>query len=242
MAKRILGLFDTHIPNHINLDPIFEFAKDWKPDVLVLGGDMHDFGSVSHWLSDQSKHLDSGVVKENYQSLKKYLLDPIGQAVGKRCKKVYLEGNHESWTRLACNQDPNLRGYIELEKNIPAEYQIIPENKVFQPNENFVVIHGHYTNMYHAKKTVETYHTTVFYGHCHTFMSHPLVSPVDQTHFYMGQAIGSLCTLNPGYLRNRPNAWINGFVYFYLENDGTFQYIPVIIVKNRFWAEGRRYA
>ncbi len=33
--KKILALFDTHIPFNIRLDPVFEFAHDFKPDIVI---------------------------------------------------------------------------------------------------------------------------------------------------------------------------------------------------------------
>lgn len=241
MEKRILALFDTHIPENISLYPIFEFAKDFKPNILVLGGDMHDFGSVSHWLADQSKHLDKGIMIDNYQELRDVLLTPIAVAVGKKCRKIYLEGNHEYWIVKATAIDPNLRGYVELENNLPKEFEIVPINKPFRAGDNLVYVHGVYTNMYHARKHVDAFHTSVIYGHLHEIQSFSMVSPVDSEKFYKAQSIGCLCNLNPGYKKNRPNSWVHGFSYAYVDDDGSFSDIPVVIVKNRFWANGRRY-
>jgi hypothetical protein len=68
------------------------------------------------------------------------------------------------------------------------------------------------------------------------------VSPVDIKQFYKGQSVGCLCNLNPYFMRNKPNAWVHGLDFTYLDtSDGTFADNPVIIVKNRFWANGRRY-
>ncbi len=239
--KKILALFDSHIPHHIPLGPVFEFARDFKPDILVLGGDMHDFGSVSHWVSDQSRHLDGGILLENYEELRRILLDPLRSIVGKKCEKIYLEGNHENWIATVTMQMPNLRGYVELRKNIPKDYRVVPMNKPYRPNSNLAFIHGTYSNMYHARKTVENYMTSVIYGHLHTFQTFTKVSPVDNKNFYTAMAIGSLCTLNPAYMKNRPSAWINGLAYGWLGDHNTFSIVPVVIVRNSFWAEGKHY-
>ena len=107
---------------------------------------------------------------------------------------------------------------------------------------NLIIIHGTYTNLYHARKTVEAYHVSTIYGHVHTFQSHMLVSPVDNNKFYTGQSIGCLCTLNPQFMKNRPNAWVNGFCYVYWnESDDSFQLVPVVIVHGQFRANGKLY-
>jgi predicted phosphodiesterase len=239
--SRILALFDTHIPYHIPLDPIFNFIEDWKPTKIILGGDMHDWSSVSQWLGDQSRALDGGTILDNYRELRTVLLDPLSK-IARHSEIIYLTGNHEYWLQQAANINPNGRGYWNLDKNIGrTNVKIIPVNMPYRLNSNLVFIHGLYTCVYHAKKTVDAFHISVIYGHLHTFQSHTLVSPIDNEQFYTGQAIGCLCNLNPGYMKNRPNAWVNGFCYGYTGENDSFQYVPVVIVHNKFWAEGRRY-
>ncbi len=244
MVKKIVCLFDLHVPFNINLKPIWDFISDFQPDTVVLAGDVSDWSSVNHWLSDQSRAFDGGLIKQNYEDLHKTVLNPLQESSGKRCKKIYIEGNHEYFLTKASNADPNLRGYAELQQNIDlSKYNmsIIPINMPLQVGSNLVVIHGLYTNLYHAKKTVETYRVSTLYGHVHTFQSHTLVSPISNAQFYTGQAIGCLCDLNPMYMKNRPNAWVNGFCYIHLNSDDSFHHSPIVIVRNQFRAEGKLY-
>ena len=74
---KLVLLADTHIPYHIRLEPVFEFIKDFKPDKIILVGDMHDWTAVSHWIADQSRNLDGGIIQENYAELHKILLNPL---------------------------------------------------------------------------------------------------------------------------------------------------------------------
>jgi len=237
--EKVLALFDTHIPQHIRLDLIFEFIEDWKPTKIILGGDMHDWTSVCHWLGDQSRALDGGLVKQNYEKLNEVLLRPLC-AISKGAEKVYLVGNHEHWLEIATDLNPNGRGYWELSKNLYSSIKIIPINVPYVLNENLVYIHGLYVNKYHAEKTVNAYHTSVFYGHTHDHQSHTIVSPIDTKHFYKGQSCGCLCHLNPGYMKNRPNRWVNGFNFVYTEGK-LFWDTQVTIVNDRFYANGRLY-
>jgi hypothetical protein len=61
-------------------------------------------------------------------------------------------------------------------------------------------------------------------------------------HFYKGQSCGCLCNLNPDFMKNRPNKWVNGFNYCYLdEESGLFWDTQVTIVDGKFYTMGRRY-
>jgi hypothetical protein len=240
-----VALPDTHIPFHIDLHPIFRFIEDFKPDKIVILGDAHDWTSVCHWIADQSRHLDGGILKDNYRELHTALLDPLNKIRGK-AEIIYILGNHEDWLIRASFLDPNGRGYWELEKNIDLKkynMQIVQVNKSYRVNDNLSLIHGTYCNLYHARKHAEVYHQSVLYGHVHDIQSHVLVSPIDVDKFYKGASIGCLCNLNPHYMRNRPNRWVNGFNYIYAdEKDGSFQDFQVVIVKNKFWANGKKYS
>ncbi len=242
---RVVVLFDPHVPYNINLNPIFEFITDFKPQKVIIAGDAHDWTAVSSWLADQSRALEGGTIEDNYQELYSILLDPLYNATRKfPCKKVLQKGNHEGRLERAIGIHPNGRGFWELEKNLSTYegLEILEQNSVVPVGPNLVVVHGEYaTGQHHAKKMVEAYHTSVLYGHRHTFQSHTLVSPVTSSKFYTGQAIGCLCTLNPEFLKGKPNAWVNGFAYVYLQPDGSFHYVPVVIVKGKFYANGKRY-
>jgi predicted phosphodiesterase len=223
---------------------VFEFAKDFKPTVVVLGGDLHDWSAVCHWIADQSRHLGGETIEKNYKELRDVLLNPLQAAVGKKTRKIFIRGNHEAWLDKAIELNPNGRGYWELDRNIDVDrfnMELLPFNKAYKVNDNLCYIHGLYVNEYHAKKTVLAYHTSVIYGHVHTVQSHTIVSPVDSDKFYKGQAVGCLCNLNPHYAEHRPNAWINGFNYAYVDDDGSFEDYTVIMVKNKFWGLGRKY-
>jgi len=241
--QKVVALFDTHIPYHVPLDPVFEFIHDFKPDKVILGGDLHDWGSVSTWLADQSRILDGGMIKQNYEELRNVLFNPLQVAAG-HAEKIFLTGNHEYRLIQAASINPNGRGFWELENNIDFKsynMKLIPVNLPYRLNSNLIFIHGIFTNLYHARKTVESYHISVLYGHCHTFQSFTMVSPIDNEQFFTGQAIGCLCHLNPTFMKNRPNAWVNGFAYGYTGDRDSFQYIPAVVVRNQFWAEGRKY-
>jgi predicted MPP superfamily phosphohydrolase len=240
---KIVALFDTHIPFHIKLGGVFRFIHDFKPDVVVLGGDMHDWTAASHWIANQSLSLDGKTIMKSYDELHKYLLLPLKEAMPKGCKVVFLPGNHEDWLSQTIQLSRNGLGYWELENNIDTKnfnMTILPINTPYRVNENLCYIHGIYTNEFHAKKTVQAYHTSVFYGHTHDVQTHLQISPIDIDRFYKGQSCGCLCSLSPSYLKNKPNKWVNGFHFGYVSGK-FFHDVQVIIVNNRFWANNKYY-
>jgi len=237
--QKILYLPDIHVPFNIPLDPVWEFAEDWKPTKIIIGGDAHDFTSVCHWIADQSRVLDGGTVAQNFEELRIEVIQPVM----KLCKSViYLEGNHCRWLRLAALANPNGRGYWELEKNLPRGITIIPENIAYHINKNLCYMHGLYTSKYHAAQTVHACHKSVIYGHTHDAQSYTDISPVDVKVSHKAQSAGCLCNLNPHYMRNKPSRWVNGFNYCVVDNKTEhFWDTQVYIVDGEFWANGRRY-
>lgn len=239
--RKIVALFDCHVPFNIPLDPVFEFIADFKPTEIILGGDCHDWTAVSAWVADQSRALVGGTVAQNYRELEMVVILPLRKAAPK-AKIIFLTGNHEDWLRKAKEADPNLSGYVELEKNLPKDIQIIPLNQAYHINEHLCYLHGLYTTKYHAFQTVHAVHKSVLYGHVHTVQRYTDISPVDVTQFYTGASCGCLCTLNPSFMKNRPNSWVNGFNYCYVDNKTKeFSETQVYIIRNKFRAEGRLY-
>ena len=243
-VRKLVALFDTHVPYQIPLGGVFKFIKDFKPDTIVLGGDMHDWESVCHWVADQSRALDGGTITENYKELHDILLDPL-QKVAPNANKVYLTGNHEVWLQMAASLCPNGRGYWELDRNIDFKkynMRILPVNVPFQASKHLYLMHGMYVNKYHAEHTVSTFQRSVMYGHTHDVQEFTIVSPLDVKQSHKGKSCGCLCHRNPHYMKNKPNRWVNGFNYVYIdEKDGHFWENQVYIIDNEFIADGHFY-
>lgn len=240
---KIVGLWDLHIPFHIDIINVLKFIHDFKPNLIILGGDLHDWTPASHWIANQSTELDGTSIHRCYEELHNVLLNPLLKAKPRDCQTIFLTGNHEDWLDQATRLNRNGRNYWELENNIDLKkhkMKILPVNMPYQVNENLAYIHGIYTNEYHAKKTVQAYHTSVFYSHTHDIQSYTQVSPIDSEKFYKGQSCGCLCHINPHYGRNKPNKWVNGFHYCYV-HDKYFHDVQVVVVKGRFWANGKYY-
>jgi len=241
---RVLALPDIHTPYNVDLTPIWKFSEDFKPDVVVLNGDVSEWEPASHWIANQSIRLDGKSIAKCFEEIKDRVLDPIRSI---RChpRIVFMKGNHEDWLDQCIDLNRNGKGYWELESNIDTKkykLEFIGVNGAWRPCDNLSYIHGLYSNEYHAKKTVQAYHTSILYGHTHDYQVYIQVSPLDIGHFYKGASMGCLCTLNPHFMKNKPNRWVNGFNFAYVgEDSGLFNDTQVLIVKGGFWALGRYY-
>jgi len=239
--ERIVYLPDIHVPENIVLDPVWEFIHDFKPTKVIIGGDAHDFTAICEWIADQSRALDGGTIAQNYQELREVVFKPLRKAAPRAGIK-YLLGNHEDWIRQALLRNPNGRGFWEVELNIPDWVELIPINQAYHANQNVAFLHGLYTNKYHAFQTVHAVHKSVFYGHTHDIQRYTDISPIDVSKFYTGASCGCLCTLNPHYMKNKPNRWVNGFLFMYMDTvSDDFADTQVYIIRNHFWALGRKY-
>ncbi len=130
---KIVSLFDLHVPYQINLKPVFKFIYDFKPNVVVLGGDISEFEPVSVWIANQSIRLDGQSIKRCFRDLHDIVLDPLKEAMPKGCQVKYLKGNHSAWIDMAIEISRNGLGYWEIESNIDLKkyhMEIFPVNGV----------------------------------------------------------------------------------------------------------------
>ncbi len=211
--------------------------KHSKPDVFIFGGDNMNFDAVDHWLHEKGmvRQLEGKRILAEYEGFKKEILNPLEEILPHTCRKIWLNGNHEDWVQLAIDKNPQGEGYWEIEHNLHLTekgWEVYEYGKYAKVGK-IVFIHGQYTNQYHAKKTVDVFERNVVYGHTHTFQAYTKITPVDNEP-HSAISIPVACELNPDYARNRPNAWVNGFLVFYIYSKGYFNLYPVISIDGEF--------
>jgi len=59
-VRKVVGLFDLHAPLHEEpaLRAALEFIKEYKPHELVIGGDLGEFESISHWIQNKKRKVE----------------------------------------------------------------------------------------------------------------------------------------------------------------------------------------
>ena len=250
-GMRVLALYDLHLKTEPVATPlgwvpdisesvytVLNFAKDWKPDVTILGGDFLDLDEVSHWVANNSIRIEGKRLRHNLE-LGNLILNKIDEFT--RRKKVYIVGNHCARLGWYLNQHPVLEGMFSLEGCLRLRdrgYEVIPEGGRYKLGKAYF-IHGWYTNKYHASKTVDVMGENVFYSHTHDIQVHTKPNADEQP--IMGHSLGSLSDLAPHYMRGRPTKGLHSFGAFYFSRDGSFTpYVPILI-NGKFWWNGKLY-
>ena len=246
-VKLAVILPDIHHPNQSKecMQAVFQWMKAYgkKLSYLILLGDQMDMEAVSHWLDGKTRVLEGKRLLKAYRTFDKEILSPLEDMLSPGCSKVFFIGNHEHWTEDAIDKNPQGEGYWELEANLHLTqrgWKVIDFNKTY-PLGKLVLCHGYYTNIYHARKMVDTFGKSVIYGHAHDLQEHTKVTPVNVKDVHKGKCIGCLCDLNPAYGKNRPNKWVHGFSVVYLMPHGFFNEYTVNIVNGRFVFNGVVY-
>jgi predicted phosphodiesterase len=226
--KLVVVLFDAHIGDISDpLKAAVKFCAANQPDEIILGGDFLDLDAIS----SHNKGLPGLIKNPLMMDIKR------GNAVIERLQAIsptitYLEGNHEDRARKFSAANPEaFDGVIDIPALCRLDERGIKwlEYGKMYPVGKANITHGWWCNVHHAKRHAEAAGDNVFYGHTHTVQAHSMTR-LSETAPIVGVSCGCLCTLNPSYLRNAPNRWVNAFLILELRPDGTFTpYVPFII-------------
>ena len=250
MARKVkvgIGVWDLHYPDYDPLlwDNILKVIHDYKPNYFIFGGDNMNMTAADHWLHDKNaiREMEGRRIGKDYAGFKTLILKPLEKALPKYCKKIWHNGNHEDWIKLAIDKDPQGEGYWEIEKNLHLKkhgWKTYEYGEVSKIGKLYFT-HGEYTNKYHAFKTVSTFERNIVYGHTHTFQVYVKTSPLDNEP-HIGVSVPAACRRNPEYRKNRPNSWVNGFLIFFIRPKGYFNLYPIVAVNGQFVApNGKLY-
>ena len=259
MARNIyVCVYDLHYP-HVHKptwNALLDYVKKNQDKIagFIFGGDQHDNAEISHHTSGKPLLRPPGSYKANTIGFEKNILTPIENLLPKQAEKIWIDGNHEDWSQQFIERLPELQGTLER----PLLYDLEARGwEVIKLGEGknlgkLLVIHGegltgigNQASIYHAKKAVESYCTSVLYGHLHTAQSYTKVLPHSTKDKWMAWSSPAACTLNPTYLRNKPTAWVNGFDLVELHNPdkdrSNFNVYPILVSEGKFSFNGVIY-
>lgn len=236
---------------------MLEFARDFKPDVWIEGGDDLDCGPVSHWLKDKKRSTEGLRMKRDIDDYDRDILTPIDQIMGTRKlpawahkvmkgkRKKKLTGNHEAWLDQLADQIPGLDGMLDLNNELRLKERgwNLLEQGDFVKLGKITFTHGDTLpgGDHFAKAAVMAVGDSVRVGHHHTYQVYTKHSPVDSLDVKSGVGVPALTHKAPSYAKKSPNKWALGFNYGYVFEDGTFSdYVP-IITNGRLVVNGRVY-
>lgn len=224
------------------LSVAMQFIKDFKPDHVVLGGDMLDCGAISHHNRRKPGQVEGLRVLGDAKELKETLIQPIQELV--KGKLIYHTGNHEDWLNDLVDEFPGLEGIVDVKSvlGLNDRWQLIPQGESSKLGK-LTFIHGDQlkgsTNV--ALNAVTAYERNVRFGHFHTFQVATKTTPVDMNG-HTGISVPCLCKKNPRYGQGAPNKWMQGFLWGYIGGpEGSFNDYVTVIVNGRATVNGKTY-
>lgn len=233
--KRIGILSDIHFPYYDKeaLNAAIGYLRKWKPDCILLNGDILDCYALSHWEKDpraRSFSYELDMLNSFIQQLDK---------IFPNARKVFKLGNHsDRYEKLILQRVPEL---VDLEmfnfENVIKAKELgidVVKNKRLIKAGKLNIAHGHefaagfVAPVNPARGYYLRAKSNILGAHHHQISSH-------QEQDINGNMIGAwstgcLCELHPKYMPN--NRWQNGFAT--VENFGTdFSVQNLAIIKGK---------
>jgi predicted phosphodiesterase len=140
LYRRVVVLSDIHLPyeNKIHLRLALDFITDYRPDLLLLNGDILDAYDISDHQKDPSR---AGTLQDEFDSSRWFFraIDQLG------CDVVYVQGNHEQrLERMIANN----RGLFKLRSlewakaaELPTRWKVYRDQTHYH-NGQFAWLHG----------------------------------------------------------------------------------------------------
>ena len=222
---------------------VLAFAKEFKPDTWVMGGDMLDCGVISHHNHGKPGATEGLKLLADAKEGHETFIAPVEEIVGKKGNLIYITGNHEDWLTDLTEKIPALEGFVDLSTILKLKnWNIIPQGGAYKLGK-LTFIHGDTVKggEHVAKNAVVNYERSIRFGHHHTYQAYTKCSAIDYKNAKTGMAVPCLCTKNPKYGEGAPNRWCQGFLYGYIEDGGNFSDSVAIILDGRCVINGKVY-
>lgn len=212
-AKRLLVLSDIHIPYH-NIDSLtcaFSYAKNEKPDAILLNGDTIDFFGLSRFSKDPKARSFA-----NELNTFKEFMDIIKKTFN---AKIYFKiGNHEErYFHFLWMKAHEIVGVEEFEleniiKSRAEGIEVIKDKRIIKAGD-LNIIHGHefggsvFSPVNIARGLFLKGKVSAMQGHNHCSSEHSESNMNGE--LTTTWSVGCLCELHPAYLPI--NKWNHGF-------------------------------
>ena len=207
---------DVHVPYHDKtaIALACKVLAWWRPEVIVYNGDLLDFYDLSRYDKNPGRQYR---LQDEIDMFHTDVVAPINHAVGKRCRKIFLPGNHEARLQKFLMAHPELFSLRDLElRNVLklSNYDIEYAAYSVQFGDVLEVSHGTRVNKWagmsaKAEQELRRYSMSTITGHVHR--SGTFKTKVGNE-WKTGQESPCLCTLKPEYMRN-PD-WQQGVTLF----------------------------
>lgn len=249
----IMGLWDLHYPYQQPevLDIFLQVAREYRPDILIAGGDQLDSTAVSSHGPSARTRVEQPIDLD-FEGLSRTVLAPL-DALGAR-KKIFFEGNHEVWLADYAEAHPEIGKSLDVQKQLRlAErgWTFIPYKKFWTaPGGKLVFHHGDLRSgrksmggltKYHACDFAVKTHRCIRYGHAHTLMSYTIPNQLEPEFPINGLSLPCACRTDLPYLEGSATNWVQGFYIGWIRPKGTFNDFAVVVVDGEATFAGRTY-
>lgn len=230
---------DPHFPDNIKMEPVYKCSEDFKPDIIVLGGDIIDAKGLHNSQCLKAEDIDVGWYKRDVALLQDFI------KCLPKCKIVFLEGNHEERYKRVINKYPQIfTGMFDFKRDaLPKGTEYIPYGnyEAFYKLGDAIFTHGTIYPDAHAKQYAYRYAPyKVIYGHLHDHQVYSTHRALTSEHFRYAVTPGCLCQTNPEWKQGSANRWINGFITFV--SDGVTTTPEVHMIENgKLFFNGKLY-
>jgi hypothetical protein len=250
--RRAVAVYDMHYPlvHEPTWEAILDYLKQNPPDVFIFGGDQLDLQCISHHTKHQPLYRLRRGYRNDIEGFEKDILKPLLAILPKGCEKIWHIGNHEDWERQLIEEQPELEdivNHVELLSLRQRGWKVIELGHSFKLGK-LVTCHGEILSgygaqagMYPARKAVDMYGANVLAGHTHAPQMYTRISPVDHSQKLQAWIAPIAGRTNPTYMRNRPNAWVNGFVVADIFPNGQFNLYSINVIDSRCAFGGKVY-
>jgi predicted phosphodiesterase len=224
------------------IDAALSFLGDFKPDTLILGGDILDCGAISHHNHGKPGRTEGLRLLADADTCSTNFIQPLKALRPKTV--VYITGNHEAWLDDMVEEVPGIEGMLGLEGllGLPAQWRVLPQGGKFHLGK-LTFVHGDQLKggAAVAKTAVIEAERSIRFGHFHTFQAYTKTSFVEEKLGRTGIAVPCLCTKDPKYGEGRGNSWVQGLNWGYVFPDGTYADYVSIITNGRMVVNGKVY-
>jgi len=246
--KRIMVTSDYHIPymDKKAYGAMKTYAKEYKPDVFVINGDLLDFYSISKF--DKSPRRKTTFKEEI--DLGKTCLTELKKILPSKTQIIYLEGNHENRLQRYLWGHPEFEGleqlYLENLLDLNAkDIKFVGVDGDYWKNDTghiklgdtFVMhgdnrLNGAKGGMNAAYNTMKSIGNSTIIGHTHRLSHKSHKSPY---HNWVAMEAGCLCN------HTGSADWQQGFATFELYRGKGVNYQIIPINKGKIFHNGKIY-
>lgn len=197
------------------------FAKDFRPDIGVINGDLFDFASLRRGASDSERAQS---LAEDWDAGEEF-----GHRFFRHCKeRHFLLGNHDTRVYdLLENTDGRLKDHGRDCVAKLEGWAKIQRAKLYPYDSRLGVLalgHLNVVHGFHCGASACANHSRIYgnvvFGHVHSIESFQTPGLSQQE----ARAIGCMCKLDLGYINHKTAKlrWANGFVAGLLFPDGSY--------------------